>query len=158
VPKTVAKPALIPQITSFRRSRGRSRRIEATLEASAAPICAHGPSFPTEPPTAMVNTVATSLTGATVVRIRPHRRWTASITFSVPCPVASGASHHTIAAAPAKPKGRSESRTGTLAAWALAQASAFRKALVDSLVTAPTAAASAVHFRRLANSVVSSRN
>ena len=84
VPKTVANPAPIPQMTSLRRSRGRSRSSDASPEASEAPIWAAGPSLPTEPPTAMVRTVATSLTGATSSGIRPHRRWTASITLSVP--------------------------------------------------------------------------
>jgi hypothetical protein len=66
VPNTVANPALIPQTTIFRRSRGLSRRSEAREEARAAPIWAQGPSFPTEPPTAMVRIVAASLTGATL--------------------------------------------------------------------------------------------
>ena len=37
----------------------------------AAPICAQGPSFPTEPPNASVVTVASSLTGATCHSILP---------------------------------------------------------------------------------------
>ena len=57
----------------------------------AAPICAHGPSLPTEPPKARVRTVATSLTGATRQSIFPDRVWIAAMTASVPCPFAEGA-------------------------------------------------------------------
>ena len=57
----------------------------------AAPICAHGPSLPTEPPKASVSTVASSLTGATSQSILPERSWIAAITASVPWPLAVGA-------------------------------------------------------------------
>ncbi len=45
-----------------------------------------------EPPHARVASVATSFTGTTAGLILPDALWTASITFSVPCPSASGAS------------------------------------------------------------------
>ena len=54
----------------------------ATIEASPPPIWAQGPSLPADPPQAKVMTVVTSLISW---------RCTASITFSVPCPSASGA-------------------------------------------------------------------
>ena len=65
-------------------------------EANPAPICAHGPSLPAEPPLASVMIVATSLTGMTLKSILPILWWTASITFSVPWPAASGAKYLTI--------------------------------------------------------------
>ncbi len=63
VPNIEEKPALIPQITSFLRSLLFNFKKSAKIEESPAPICAQGPSFPTEPPPAIVITVAISLTG-----------------------------------------------------------------------------------------------
>ena len=93
VPKTEANPALIPQITIFLRSWSESRSRSANSDASPAPICAHGPSLPADPPQASVTIVATSFTGITAALILPDFVWIASMTFSVPCPSASGASH-----------------------------------------------------------------
>jgi hypothetical protein len=73
VPNTAAKPALIPQITRRRRSSSFRRIRSENRLVSAAPICAAGPSFPTEPPNASVSTVAPSLTGATIQLTRPDR-------------------------------------------------------------------------------------
>jgi hypothetical protein len=157
VPKTVAKPALIPQTTILRWSRRRSRRAEAIVEASAAPICAHGPSLPTDPPTAIVSTVATSLIGATFGAIRPQRRWTASMTFSVPCPAASGASTCTSTAAASRPGGRSQRLYGRRLTASAVHVSDARKAAVEAPTSTPTPAARAVHLTTLAKSVVSSR-
>ena len=91
VPNTAAKPAPIPQITRRRRSSSLSRSTSAKRLVMAAPICAHGPSLPTEPPKASVRTVARSLTGATRQSIFPDRVWIAAMTASVPCPLAEGA-------------------------------------------------------------------
>nr|WP_237705972.1 hypothetical protein [Methanocella conradii] len=91
VPKTAENPALMPQMTSLLRSSSFILKISAIREDSPAPIWAHGPSFPAEPPKAMVIMVAMAFTGTTMKFIFPDRRWTASITFSVPCPLASGA-------------------------------------------------------------------
>ncbi len=63
VPKTAAKPALMPQITSRRRSASSSPRRSEKREVSAAPIWAAGPSLPTDPPKASVRTVAAELHG-----------------------------------------------------------------------------------------------
>ena len=63
MPKTAAKPAPIPQITSRRRSSSFRRSMSAKRLVIAAPIWAHGPSFPTDPPNASVTTVARSLIG-----------------------------------------------------------------------------------------------
>ena len=71
VPKTEAKPALIPQMTSFLRSGRQSSTGRRKMEARPAPICAQGPSLPAEPPKARVMTVATSLTGTTMGLILP---------------------------------------------------------------------------------------
>ena len=70
----------------------------AKAEAIPAPICAHGPSLPAEPPPARVITVATSFTGTTANGIRPACSCKAAITRSVPLPSASGASQSTSAA------------------------------------------------------------
>ena len=91
VPKTEAKPPLMPQMTNFFRSTSENLKMSEKNEASPAPICAHGPSFPALPPNARVMTVVTSFTGTTIAFILPERLCTASMTFSVPCPPASGA-------------------------------------------------------------------
>ncbi|GBE03711.1 hypothetical protein BMS3Abin09_00629 [bacterium BMS3Abin09] len=91
VPKTDANPALMPHMTSFWRSLLLKRKMEANIEESPAPIWAAGPSFPAEPPAAMVIMVVASFTGTVMAFILLLRWWIASMTFSVPCPLASGA-------------------------------------------------------------------
>jgi len=107
VPKTEANPAEMPQTTSFFRSTPSNRSSEAAADISPAPICAQGPSFPADPPEARVRIVATSLTGTTPRGIRPSRRWIASMTFSVPCPAASGAKNATSPQLRNRPSGSS---------------------------------------------------
>ena len=91
VPKTVAKPALIPHMTSFFLSCLLNFKSLEIKEATPAPICAPGPSLPTEPPAKIVRTVVKVLTGITETLIFPSSLCTAEITFSVPCPSAEGA-------------------------------------------------------------------
>ena len=72
VPKTEANPALIPQITIFFLSLFENLNFIAKKEAKLAPICALGPSFPTEPPEKIVSIVAKSFTGTTLKFIFPE--------------------------------------------------------------------------------------
>jgi hypothetical protein len=158
VPNTVAKPAPIPQITTLRRSRRLNRRSDDRPDASEAPICAAGPSLPTDPPTAIVTTVAASLTGATIRAMRPERWWTASMTLSVPCPSASGARKRTRRWATTNPTGSQSSRQGAPTMAATPQSSRRRKIAVPVPASTPTAVASNVHLIRLATSVPCSAN
>src|ERR1051326_4272476 len=144
VPKTEAKPALIPQMTSRRRSSSRSFRMSAKRLVSEAPICAAGPSFPTEPPNASVSTVAASLTGAMSQSMRPDRWCTAAMTASVPWPRASGAKRRMSQTHAGRASGRSQnganaprvSHRTTGAEWASTQ----RKARVPSPTQTPAPA------------------
>jgi hypothetical protein len=104
----------------------------------------------------MVTTVATSLTGATRNGILPQRRWTASMTLSVPWPSASGATTCTIPKATRKPSGSKSSGTVADCAAAIPTARTLRKRAVEDPAKVPAAAASSVHFNRLASSVPSS--
>ena len=158
VPNTVAKPAPMPQITTLRRSRRLSRSIEASPEASDAPIWAAGPSLPTDPPTPIVTTVAASLIGATASGMRPPRWWTASMTLSVPCPSASGARKRTRRCAATKPGGSHSRCHGACAASPVTQSRIRRKIVVPTPARMPTAAASSVHLTRLATRVPCSAN
>ncbi len=90
VPKTEAKPALIPHIINLRLSFELKRNTVANMDESPAPIWAAGPSLPAEPPAARVMTVAINLTGTVRGFILPAYLWIDSMTFSVPCPLASG--------------------------------------------------------------------
>ena len=78
----------------------------------AAPICAAGPSLPTDPPNARVTTVALSLTGATSQSTRPARWCTAAMTASVPWPRASAAKVRMIQTQSGSATGR-KMKTGT---------------------------------------------
>ena len=70
-PNTEANPLLIPHITNFFWSSSENRNKSANIEARPAPIWALGPSFPTEPPAAIVVIVDRSLTGTTSGFILP---------------------------------------------------------------------------------------
>ena len=106
VPKMEEKPALIPHITIFFLSTSSNLRREANNEANVAPIWAAGPSLPAEPPAEMVTTVARSFTGATFGFILPLCLFTASMTFSVPWPSASGERYFTSRVLASRAKGR----------------------------------------------------
>ena len=86
----------MPHITSIFLSSSLRLMIPERIEQTPAPICAQGPSLPAEPPPPSVTRVAMSFTGTTLGSTFPDFLWTASITFSVPCPSASGASFLTI--------------------------------------------------------------
>ena len=158
VPKIVAKPAPMPQMTTLRRSRRLSRRSEERPEASEAPIWAAGPSLPTDPPTPIVTTVAASLIGATASAMRPARWCTASMTLSVPWPSASGARKRTRRCASTKPGGSQRSRQGARAPSAIARSRVRRKIVVPRPARTPTATARSVHLTRLATRVPCSAN
>lgn len=151
VPKTAAKPAEIPQITSFLRSPSSSRKRLASNDDSPAPIWAHGPSFPAEPPQASVTIVASNLTGTTLALIRPDEVCIASITFSVPCPSASGASFLTSTTLIKNAIGRSRKYSRERPARSTLQPRILRKSAVDAPTTPPAAVARANHFRTLTN-------
>ncbi len=104
----------------------------------------------------MVTMVAASLTGATVAGIRPARRWTASMTRSVPCPSASGANQRTRRLAARNPGGSSHGAAG--AARRTARSSSQRNEAVEQPTSAPTPLASTVHLTRLPKRVPSSRS
>ena len=152
VPKTAANPAPTPQITRRRRSLSSSRSTSAKRLVIAAPICAHGPSLPTEPPKASVTTVARSLIGATSQSTLPDRWWIAAMTASVPCPFAEGAkvrmSHtHSGSASGSRKYGRHHAPGSVRSARCEAAPRDQRKARVPQPTQAPATAPRSAHFR-----------
>ena len=160
VPNTAAKPALIPQITSRRRSSSRRRRMSANRLVRAAPICAAGPSLPTDPPNARVTTVALSFTGATSQSTRPARWCTAAMTASVPWPRASAAKVRMIQTQSGSATGR-KMKTGTrpgvsARAQSAERARAQRNTRVPRPTQTPAMAPSIAHLSVLMSSAVCS--
>ena len=160
VPNTAANPALMPQITSRRRSSSRRRRMSANRLVRAAPICAAGPSLPTDPPNASVTTVAASLTGATSQSTRPDRWCTAAMTASVPCPRASGENVRMSQTQSGSATGRNTNGGTRPSVSARAQpaerSSADRKTRVPRPTQTPAAAPSSAHLRVLISRAVCS--
>ena len=85
-PNTADKAADTPQMTNFLRSSAKKRIERAKADISAAPIWTLGPSNPTTPPGAKVNSVDKILPGTTLKGILAECKWMSSNTFSVPCP------------------------------------------------------------------------
>ena len=160
VPKTAANPAPTPQITRRRRSLSSSRRRSAKRLVIAAPICAHGPSLPTEPPNASVTTVARSLTGATSQSTLPERWWIAAMTASVPCPFADGANVRMSHTHRGNARGRRKyGRKPPGNAWPTSREEAardHRKARVPQPTQAPATAPSSAHFKVVTTSAACS--
>ncbi len=63
VPKTEAKPALMPDMSRTRRSRGFMRKGRASWSASEAPVWMAVPSRPAEPPKRWVRKVPRRISG-----------------------------------------------------------------------------------------------
>jgi len=160
VPNTEAKPALMPQITRRRRSSSLMRKTSAKRLVSAAPICAAGPSLPTDPPKARVSTVAASLIGATNQSMRPERWWMAAITASVPWPRASGAKTRISQTQSGNASGSSSqggAEDGMRARTHESEAaSVHRKARVPKPTQSPAAAPSEAHLKVLMRSAACS--
>jgi len=82
VPNTLANPALTPHATIRLRSSPLRRSAVPIAAPSEAPMWAHGPSFPAEPPQARVMSAATGLIGIVPSGIRPSCSCTAANTES----------------------------------------------------------------------------
>ena len=126
----------------------------------AAPICAAGPSLPTDPPNARVTTVALNFTGATSQSTRPARWCTAAMTASVPWPRASAAKVRMIQTQSGSATGR-KMKTGTrpgvsARAQSAERARAQRKTRVPRPTQTPAMAPSIAHLSVLMSSAVCS--
>ena len=151
VPNTVAKPALIPQITSFLRSFSSNRSNRANSDDSPAPIWAHGPSLPADPPAARVMRVATSLTGTTAAGMTLPCLWIASITFSVPWPCASGATRVVSRVLIQNASGRRRKVKAYRSPCIVAHDRRRRNAVVARPTMTPVQDPSTIHLMTLAN-------